>query len=59
MRTTYLGEQGYRVIRFWNNEVLGNVEGVVAEIKRVIADMPSPNPSRRREGNDGDTGVAA
>ena len=50
-RTRYLEAQGYRVIRFWNNDVLGNVEGVATEIERVIADMPSPDPSRMREGS--------
>lgn len=49
-RTRYIEAQGFRVIRFWNNEVLGNIEGVIEEIERVIADMPSPNPSRKREG---------
>ena len=50
-RTFYLENQGYRVIRFWNNEVLGNIEGVVAEIERTLRDIPSPSPSREREGN--------
>ena len=49
-RTAFIEAQGYRVIRFSNNDVLGNLEGVVAEIERVLADMPSPNPSRKREG---------
>jgi len=40
-RTAYLQSQGYRVIRFWNNDVLERTEGVVGEIERVIADMPS------------------
>jgi len=50
-RTAYLQSQGYRVIRFWNNDVLERIDGVVGEIERVIADMPSPNPSRKREGD--------
>ena len=50
-RTFYLENQGYRVIRFWNNEVLGNLAGVVSEIERVLADIPSPSPSRKREGS--------
>jgi len=65
-RTRYLEAKGYRVVRFWNNDVLGNLDGVVAEIERVIATMlqqprgdvsgasvPSPSPSRKREGSDG------
>ena len=50
-KTHYIEQQGYRVIRFWNNDVLNNIDGVVAEISRVLADMPSPNPSREREGD--------
>jgi very-short-patch-repair endonuclease len=50
-RSRYLQSQGFRVIRFWNNDVLERIEGVVAEIERVLADTPSPNPSRKREGN--------
>jgi|GEM_PF-700372 len=41
-RTAYLKVQGYRVIRFWNNDVLGNVEGVVLTIVQILADIPSP-----------------
>ncbi|MBB3880006.1 very-short-patch-repair endonuclease [Sphingomonas pseudosanguinis] len=41
-RTRYLQAQGWRVIRFWNNDVLGNLEGVVATIERTLADRPSP-----------------
>ena len=49
-RTRVIESYGFRVIRFWNNDVLGNLEGVVAEIERVIAALPSPDPSRKREG---------
>jgi very-short-patch-repair endonuclease len=49
-RTRHIEARGFRVIRFWNNDVLGNIEGVTEEIERVIADMPSPAPSRTREG---------
>ena len=51
-RTRFIERHGYRVIRFWNNEVMGNADGVVAEIERVLRNMPSPNPSRTREGNE-------
>jgi very-short-patch-repair endonuclease len=50
-RTRYLEAKGYRVIRFWNNQILENLDGVVAEIERVLAALPSPDPSRKREGN--------
>ena len=31
-RTRLLAEHGYRVLRFWNEEVLTNIEGVVERI---------------------------
>ena len=49
-RTEYLASRGYRVIRFWNNEVLENIEGVVWAIEQALANIPSPIPSRKREG---------
>ncbi|WP_294059071.1 endonuclease domain-containing protein [Sphingomonas sp.] len=36
IRTGFLNGEGYRVIRFWNNDVMTNVEGVVAEIARNL-----------------------
>ncbi|WP_322963367.1 endonuclease domain-containing protein [Sphingomonas fuzhouensis] len=41
-RTRYLEAQGRRVIRFWNNDVLRNLEGVVQPIEQALADRPSP-----------------
>ena len=38
-RTRFLEERGYRVIRFWNDDVLNNLDGVVAEIERVLGEM--------------------
>jgi very-short-patch-repair endonuclease len=35
-RTAFLEAQGYRVIRFWNSEVLGNVDGVLHVIARAL-----------------------
>ena len=35
-RTRYLEARGYRVIRFWNHEVLGNTDGVVDAIARAM-----------------------
>jgi very-short-patch-repair endonuclease len=31
-RTTWLEEQGFKVLRFWNNDVLKNTEGVIRTI---------------------------
>ena len=50
-RTRFLETRGYRVLRFWNNDVLENVEGVLVMIQAALTDSPSPDPSRKREGN--------
>jgi very-short-patch-repair endonuclease len=35
-RTAFLEGEGWRVIRFWNNDILTNTEGVVESILRVL-----------------------
>jgi very-short-patch-repair endonuclease len=35
-RATRLKERGYQVLRFWNNEVLVNMEGVLEKIMEVL-----------------------
>ena len=37
-RTAHLQSQGYKVIRFWNNDVMNNMDGVMQVIKRMIED---------------------
>ena len=32
-RAAWLKEEGYQVLRFWNNEVLVNIEGVLQKIR--------------------------
>jgi very-short-patch-repair endonuclease len=36
MRDRYLREQGYCVLRFWNNDVLSNIEGVLSLIDEEL-----------------------
>jgi very-short-patch-repair endonuclease len=43
-RTAYLEARGYRVVRFWNNDVLERIEGVVNEIEVALKTWPPPNP---------------
>jgi len=50
-RTRLIESEGYRVIRFWNNEVLGNPEGVWAKVAEALHGRhphPNPPPSRGR-----------
>ena len=46
-RTLDLERRGYRVVRFWDNEVLTNIDGVVSKIidaLGVVGDRKSPSP---------------
>jgi len=45
LRTKSLAAKGYRVLRFWNNEVLQNIEEVKEEIWRALSTPPPPQPS--------------
>ena len=50
-RTRLIESEGYRVIRLWNNEVLGNPEGVWAKVAEALHGLhphPNPPPSRGR-----------
>ncbi len=38
-RTAFLNREGYRVLRFWNNEVLENPDGVHAVIVEKIGEL--------------------
>jgi very-short-patch-repair endonuclease len=45
-RSRFLKSEGYRVLRFWNNEVLANLEGVHQAIADWLAgSSPPPQPS--------------
>lgn len=35
-RTSHIEAYGYRVIRFWNTDVLGNLDGVLVEIVAAV-----------------------
>jgi len=35
-RTTWLTNEGYEVLRFWNNEVLENINGVLERIREAL-----------------------
>jgi very-short-patch-repair endonuclease len=37
-RSAFLASQGYRVLRFWNNNVLSNPEGVLARIADELSE---------------------
>ena len=59
VRDEWLSDRGYRVLRFWNNDVLANTDGVLESIAAALSDAanaqnrgsaPSPRPSPRTRG---------
>ena len=48
-RSAYLNRMGYRLFRFWNNQVMQETEGVLEAILEILANpdqnSPSPQPS--------------
>ena len=42
-RTAFLEGKGYRVMRFWNNDILTNLDGVARLIAAAVA---TPHPAR-------------
>lgn len=56
LRTGKIEAQGYRLVRFWNNDLTDNIEGVLETIVRAalggpVRPTPLP-PSRTREGEE-------
>jgi very-short-patch-repair endonuclease len=53
-RTAWLNSQGYTVLRFWNNDITENVDGVleriVEELRRLTASVGTPHPNPLPQG---------
>ena len=48
-RTRFLEDKGFRVLRFWNNEVLESPDGVCASILEALSEFtPHPPAATRR-----------
>ena len=41
MRTKHLENNGYKVVRFWNHDVLQNIQAVMDSILNIIDTMPN------------------
>jgi len=52
-RTNWLQAEGYRVLRFWNNDITQNIDGVLEAIHASLgdrnADLPPLKHTRRRK----------
>ncbi|MDP2878940.1 MAG: endonuclease domain-containing protein [Sulfuricella sp.] len=44
IRDQWLNSQGFQILRFWNNEVLTNLEGVMQCIHVALSPSPRPSP---------------
>jgi very-short-patch-repair endonuclease len=44
IRTAYLEQQGLTVLRFWNSDVLENMDGVLEHIYLALGQRPAPSP---------------
>ncbi len=49
-RDEWLQKEGFKVLRFWDDEVLKNIETVLEIILKTIRDHPPPHPLPSREG---------
>ena len=44
-RTVWLEQQGFRVLRFWDNDVLKNIEAVTETIRATLSEACPPTPA--------------
>jgi len=51
IRDEWLRGEGYRVLRFWDNEVFSNLEGVLEAIRDALV-TPHPDPLPQGERGD-------
>lgn len=52
LRDAVLAKEGYRVLRFWNNEVMEELESVLTAIRAaLLARVPSPSHPAARDGS--------
>jgi len=44
-RTEFLESLGYKILRFWNHDILSDAHAVLEKIRTYLNDVPSPQPS--------------
>jgi len=49
-RNKYFLNLGIRTLRFWNNEINTNIDGVMSKIEKELKKKPHPNPLLKGEG---------
>ena len=58
-RTDYLNQLGYQVLRFWDHEVLEELDSVLESIRIHLMNDPHPNPVRMARGGSNRRPIAA
>jgi very-short-patch-repair endonuclease len=46
-RTAFLNARGYRVLRFWNNEIFNQIDGVMSTIHQALIEAGAARDSER------------
>ena len=49
-RDRHLRQHGWRILRFWNNDVLSSPEGIARMISEALGPLPNPPPPQAVEG---------
>ena len=60
-RDAYMQSHGYRILRFWNNDVMQNIDGVLHVIAEAASAPlpPTPDPSPPLRGGRGSSGTVS
>ena len=45
LRDAWLESQGFRVLRFWSNDILTNLPAVLEKIASLVSPSPQPSPA--------------
>ena len=48
-RDAWLHSQGFKVMRFWNNEIMSNLDGILVTVMAAVSErspLPRPSPAR-------------
>lgn len=59
LRSYFLSSKGYRILRFWNNDVMNNIEAVIISIEQALMEVenielpPPASPIFKKNENGG------
>jgi hypothetical protein len=58
-RTRWLESEGYRVVRFWNNDLVHNIDGVLDVIYGALYGSREADPKRLKHARRRDSGAGS